>query len=144
MWNRLVLTVLLVASAAVAAVPAGADEVTAPVAAARQIITDQLAAFARDDAAAAYAFAAPEVRAKFPTPDIFMLMVRKGYTPVYRPQSYGFSTSEETADGLVRQEVDIIAADGAAWTAEYMLRREADGTLKIISCRLVKTPGVGA
>ena len=121
-----------------------AAETSSDVAEAQRIITDQLAAFARDDGAAAYAFASPEVQAKFPSPDIFMTMVKKGYTPVYRQQSYAFAASEIMPDGIIRQQVDIIDAGGDAWAAEYLLRREPDGSLKIIGCSLLKKPGVGA
>jgi hypothetical protein len=144
MLKRLLLVLWVVGSWPMTTGMALAGEPSAEIAAAQQIIADQLAAFARDDGPAAYAFAAPEVKAKFPDPDIFMAMVRKGYTPVYRQQSYAFSASELQASGIIRQEVDIIAADGAAWTAEYLLRREPDGSLKIIACSLLKKPGVGA
>jgi hypothetical protein len=140
MLRRLMLVMLLT----FIGTPVLADETPAEVGAAQKIIADQIAAFARDDGEAAYAFAAPEIKAKFPTADIFMLMVRKGYAPVYRPQSYAFSTAEVLANGIIRQEVDIVDAGGEAWTAEYLLRPEADGSLKIIACRLVKKPGVGA
>lgn len=140
---------LLLALSLAILIPAGslatrAEEPSPDVAAAQRIIADQLAAFARDDGPAAYAFAAPEVQAKFPNPDIFMTMIKKGYTPVYRPQAYDFSASEVLANGIIRQEVDIVDAGGQAWTAEYLLRREPDGSLKIIACTLVKNPGVGA
>ncbi|MEZ5925024.1 MAG: DUF4864 domain-containing protein [Hyphomicrobiaceae bacterium] len=140
MWiGRLILMTLL-ALTPIPAVSASEADLTA----ARQVIADQLAAFARDDGAAAYAFAAPEIQAKFPSPEIFMAMVRQGYSPVYRQHSYGFAESEVEADGIIRQTVDIIAADGTAWTAEYRLRPGPDGRLRIIACRLVKAPGVGA
>lgn len=144
MLKRLLLALTLVTLISAGSPETRAEEPSADLAAAQQIIADQLAAFARDDGVAAYAFAAPEVQAKFPTPDIFMSMVKKGYTPVYRPQSYDFSASEVLANGLIRQEVDIIDAGGEAWTAEYLLRREPDGSLKIIACALAKKPGVGA
>ncbi len=144
MLKRLLLALSLVFLVPAASLATRAGESSADVAAAQQIIADQLAAFARDDGAAAYAFAAPEVKAKFPNPDIFMAMVKKGYTPVYRPQAYDFSASEVLANGIIRQEVDIVDAGGEAWTAEYLLRREPDGSLKIIACRLEKKPGVGA
>lgn len=144
MLQRLVLCVLLALSASIATRLAIAEDRPAEIAAAQQIITDQLAAFARDDGAAAYAFAAPEIKAKFPTPEIFMMMVKKGYAPVYRPRSYDFTAGEILANGVVRQEVDLLTAEGEAWTAEYMLQHQADGSFKIISCRLTKKPGVGA
>lgn len=121
-----------------------AAETPVPATPAQQVIADQLAAMARDDGPGAYAFASPEVQAKFPSPDIFMGMVRQGYAPVYKPRSYAFAAGEGLADGVVRQEVDLVAADGTAWTAEYFLKAGPDGALKIIACRLSKKAEVGA
>ena len=124
--------------------PARSAETATPSTPAQQIIADQLAAMSRDDGAAAYAFASPEVQAKFPTPEVFMGMVRQGYAPVYKPRSYAFAAGEAMGDGTVRQEVELVATDGTAWTAEYFLRAGPDGTLKIIACRLSKKAEVGA
>ena len=44
----------------------------------------------------------------------------------------------------LRQLVDLVAADGTGWTAEYFLRPGPDGSLKIIACRLSKKAEVGA
>ena len=141
MMRRAVLTIaLLISSLCVAP----AAETAPPATPAQQIIADQLAAIARDDGAAAYAFASPEVQAKFPSPEIFMGMVRQGYAPVYKPHSYAFAAGEVMGDGTVRQEVDLVAADGTAWTAEYFLRPGPDGSLRIIACRLSKKAEVGA
>lgn len=141
MLRRAVLTVVLVLSSVSMGLAA---ELPRPATPAQQIIADQLAAMARDDGPAAYAFASPEVQAKFPSPDIFMGMVRQGYAPVYKPQSYAFGAADAQADGTLRQEVDLIAADGTAWTAEYFLRPGPDGNLLIIACRLSKKAEVGA
>lgn len=132
--------ILLLSTVAVAF----AAETPVPATPAQQIIADQLAAMARDDSPAAYAFASPEVQAKFPSPEIFMGMVRQGYAPVYKPRSYAFAAGEVMADGTMRQAVDLVAADGTAWTAEYFLRAGPDGSLRIIACRLSKKAEVGA
>ncbi len=60
----------------------------------RDIITNQLEAFKVDDGPRAYSYAAPMIKQIFPTPDVFMNMVRQGYAPVYRPQSYTFGRAE--------------------------------------------------
>jgi hypothetical protein len=52
------------------------------VTAGQTIIRSQEEAFRRDDAAAAYTFAAPGIKGMFQTPDVFMSMVRNGYAPV--------------------------------------------------------------
>ena len=54
------------------------------VAAAQSVIRSQAKAFGRDDAAAAYSYAAPAIHDMFPQADIFMTMVRRSYAPVYR------------------------------------------------------------
>ncbi len=107
------------------------------VAAAQSIIQSQEEAFGRDDAAAAYDFAAPSIKSWFRTPDIFMSMVRNGYAPVYRHKSFEFGPAA-ILDGKIKQQVHIIDADGVAWEALYTLEPQSDGTLKISSCILTK------
>jgi hypothetical protein len=73
MWRALVLCFLL------GVTPAQAVE-EADKAAIRGVIERQIAAFKADDAAAAYAVAAPEIQRMFPV-ERFMAMVREGYKP---------------------------------------------------------------
>ena len=60
------------------------------VAAAQDVIRSQEQAFSRDDAAAAYSYAAPAIHQIFPQADVFMSMVQHTYTPVYRHRSFEF------------------------------------------------------
>ena len=113
--------------------PARADDT----AAAQAVISAQAEAFSRDDAAAAYAHAAPAIRQLFPQPDIFMNMVRNGYAPVYRHRVFEFAESR-AEDGIIAQKVHIIDADGVPWEALYTLERQPDGSLKITGCSLLK------
>ena len=110
---------------------------------AQGIIAGQIEAFRQDDGAKAYGFASPNIQAMFPSIDAFMAMVKGGYAPVYHPQHFQFGAQSALGDRIV-QSVDITAADGTAWTAEYTLARQSDGSLKIEGCRLLKLPGVGA
>jgi Domain of unknown function (DUF4864) len=107
------------------------------VAAGQSVISSQEQAFGRDDAAAAYTFAAPGIKSLFPSPDIFMSMVRRAYAPVYRHRSFEFGEAK-TSEGKIVQEVQIIDADGAAWEALYTLELQPDGSLKISACVLKK------
>jgi Domain of unknown function (DUF4864) len=109
------------------------DDVTAG----QSVIRSQEQAFGRDDAAAAYAFAAPGIKGLFPSPDIFMSMVRSAYGPVYRHRSFEFGEAK-ASEGKILQEVQIIDADGAAWEALYTLELQPDGSLKISACVLKK------
>jgi hypothetical protein len=113
--------------------PALADDV----AAAQGVISSQAEAFSRDDAAAAYSYAAPAIREMFPQADIFMFMVQNSYAPVYRHKSFEFGEAR-VADNQVAQRVHIVDANGEGWEALYTLEREADGSLKIIGCMLLK------
>jgi hypothetical protein len=104
---------------------------------AQSIISAQEQAFARDDAATAYGFAAPGIQSFYRSPDGFMFMVRNSYAPVYRHRSFVFG-EVKVADGKIYQDVQIVDADGAAWDALYTLETQADGSLKISACILKK------
>jgi Domain of unknown function (DUF4864) len=124
---------LLLASLLCLARPAFADDI----AAAQDVIRSQEQAFVRDDATAAYSYAAPAIREMFPQADIFMFMVQNSYAPVYRHRSFEFGEAR-VEDGQVAQRVHIVDANGEAWEALYTLEREPDGSLKIIGCVLLK------
>jgi len=130
MLRVVLLVALLIGSTALT--DAGDD-----VAAGQSVIRSQEEAFSRDDAAAAYTFAAPGIKGMFPSADIFMSMVRKAYAPVYRHRSFEFGEAKTSA-GKIVQEVQIIDADGAAWDALYTLEPQPDGSLKISACILKK------
>jgi Domain of unknown function (DUF4864) len=107
------------------------------IATAQGVINSQAEAFSRDDAKTAYSYAAPAIREMFPQADIFMFMVQNSYAPVYRHKSFEFGEAR-LADDKVAQRVHIVDANGEAWEALYTLERQADGSLKIIGCVLLK------
>jgi hypothetical protein len=123
-----VLILVLLGSAA-----AAADDV----ASAQGVIRAQEQAFGRDDAAAAYSYAAPAIRRIFPEAGIFMSMVQNSYTPVYRHRSFEFGETR-VEGGWIGQRVHIVDADGEAWEALYTLEQQADGSYKITGCTLLK------
>ena len=126
--------VLLVAALLSFALPAlAADDV----ANAQSVIRAQEEAFRRDDAAAAYSYAAPGMQQIFPQADVFMSMVQHAYTPVYRHKSFEFGEAQ-SAGGQVAQSVHIVDDKGEAWDALYTLEQQGDGSLKIIGCVLRK------
>ncbi|WP_027549525.1 DUF4864 domain-containing protein [Bradyrhizobium sp. WSM2254] len=114
-------------------VSAFADDVTA----AQGVIRAQEQAFARDDATAAYSYAAPAIKEIFSAPDIFMSMVQNGYAPVYRHKSFEFGESKNEGNWIA-QRVHIVDANGEAWEALYTLEQQADGSYKITGCSLLK------
>ena len=110
----------------------------------QSIITGQIEAFRADDGAAAYGYAAPLIRRIFPNPDAFMGMVRKGYQPVYRPQSYRFGDAGFSASGRPIQRVMLVGPDGLTYEAIYTFEQQPDGTWQINGCAIVRAPELGA
>ena len=125
--------VLVIAFLIGLASPSRADDV----ATAQSVIRAQEQAFGRDDAAAAYSHAAPEIKQLFPQADIFLQMVQQAYPPVYRHKSFEFGEAR-AAGGQIAQRVHIVDANGEAWEAMYTLEQQADGSLKITGCSLLK------
>ena len=104
--------------------------------AAQTVIDSQLKAFIANDGAAAYSFAAPNVKRIFPTVDTFMSMVTNGYAPVRKPQSYSFGKAEQTGPSSIIQQVLSVGRDGKDYAAVYTLELQPDGSFKITGCSL--------
>jgi hypothetical protein len=103
-----------------------------PVQTAQGLIEQQIEAFLHDDAATAYSFAAPGIKALFPDKDSFFAMVKKSYQPVFHPGNYAFGKSRAIDNGaVVYQEVLITGTDDKDWTAIYQITRQPDGSYKI-------------
>ncbi|MEX0344194.1 MAG: DUF4864 domain-containing protein [Rhizobiaceae bacterium] len=116
----------------------------AEVKAAQTVIDSQIKAFLSDNNAAAYSHAAPSIKQIFPTVDQFMDMVRRGYKPVWKPQSYTFGKSAEIDDRQIMQQVFTTGPDGIRYEAIYTLRLQDDGGYKITGVRLRKAVDAGA
>lgn len=134
--KRLVLVVAFISATSMSAVADDRSDVQA-------VIGSQLDAFRRNDGAAAYGFAAPNIQRLFPSPDIFMQMVEAGYGPVFRSQNATFGALRPEGSGL-RQEVYLSDSSGGSWIATYTLERQLDGTLKITSCQIRTGRDLGA
>lgn len=102
----------------------------------RRVIQAQLAAFAADDAEAAFSHAAPAIREMFGgSAQRFMEMVRTGYPVVYRPASVAFLVPEPGDAGKVLQRVQMTDAAGAPWDVVYELERQKkDKAWRITAC----------
>ena len=127
--------VLLIALLLGFAAPARAAD---DVAAAQGIIRSQVEAIERDDAATAYSYAAPAIQNMFPQAEIFLGIVQRTYTPIYRHKSFEFGEGR-AADGKIAQAVHIVDAEGVPWEGLYTLEQEPDGSIKISGCVLLKT-----
>jgi hypothetical protein len=105
----------------------------------RDVIAGQLEAIGRDDGPGAFAFASPTIRTKFQTPEIFMDMVRRQYSPVYRPSEISFQDLHASPRGPV-QEVLLVGPDGQVVIALYFMEQQPDASWKINGVQLVKAP----
>ncbi len=105
----------------------------------RDVIASQLEAIGRDDGPGAFAFASPTIRTKFQTPEIFMDMVRRQYSPVYRPSEISFQDLHAGPRGPV-QEVLLVGPDGQVVIALYFMEQQPDASWKINGVQLVKAP----
>jgi len=128
--RHLILSVLLML---LAAAPLRAEEN-----AARNVISDQIAAFQADELGRAFGFASPFIQDKFQTPETFGRMVREGYPMVWRPSEVTFLEAREIG-GKLWQEVFLRDAQGRGWIAEYELV-DVDGALRINGVRIREAP----
>jgi len=119
------------------------DVAAADRAAIRTVIEAQLAAFRRDDGAAAFGFASPTIQSIFQTPEIFMQMVKGGYRAVYRPQTVEFRDLVRV-EGELHQLVWILGPDGVPVIAAYAMQRQGDGRWLINGCQLLTPPDQSA
>lgn len=131
---------LLIALVAPAAAQVPADISANDRATIRTIIEGQMAAFRRDDGAAAFAFASPNIQTMFGTPENFLAMVRQGYAPVYRPRSVAFEDIIAGDVGQPVQLVRVVGPEGETVIAAYEMTRLPDGTWRINGCILLKAP----
>jgi hypothetical protein len=109
--------------------------------AARATVARQIEAFRTDDAATAYAQAAPAIQGMFPSPDTFLAMVRKGYAAVYRARTFRVDRVEDVGTDGVALGATVQDEAGADWLALYTLEKQSDGAWRITGCQLTKAPG---
>lgn len=140
-WNRLLATAVLLLglgwlpTAGAATTFNAADEKSV-----RSVIQAQLAAFARDDAVAAFSYAAPNVRKAMGSPAVFLKLVQNDYPVVYRHASVAFLKPEGQANSAI-QRVQMDDASGDSWLATYTLQRQKNNSWLITGCSVVENKG---
>ncbi len=102
-------------------------------AAIRGVITEQLAALKRGDAARAFAFATQGIREQFQDPDTFLAMVRGGYAALLDAR-YTMFLEGAIIDGNTIQPLRLVMPDDTVLVALYQLQMEADGRWHIAGC----------
>ena len=106
----------------------------------RMVVQGQLDALARDDAAKAFSFAAPNVRDAFVTAPRFLDMVQRGYPVVHHPASVAF-LKVEGKNMLAFQRVQMTDQAGVPWLATYSLSQQKNGDWRITGCSVVANQG---
>ncbi len=109
------------------------------------MILRQQEAFRHDDAAGAYAEAAPAIRSIFGSPETFIGMVRQGYgrglpQPPLRVRHRRGPARRKPRAGGAHPGPGRHRLGGALYTLE----RDGDGAWRITGCRLRKAPGASA
>jgi hypothetical protein len=116
LFRRLIVLALVTLGCTTAA-PADNAIAPADAVAIQRVIQSQMDAFRIDDWTAAFAYAAPAIRQKFQSPQIFSQMVTQAYQPVYRPRGVEF---RELKFGPT-QEVFVVGPDGHSYLAYYTM-----------------------
>jgi len=99
----------------------------------RQVVEQQLHAFASQDAMQAFALADQDLRTQFGTAEAFLTTVREQYPMLMHPASVLFL--KPATDGQIAlQKVRVADEDGASWTLTYLLNRQQDNQWRISGC----------
>ena len=101
----------------------------------RAVIEQQIQAFLRGDAIAAFAQAAPGIQMQFGTAENFVRMVEAAYPQVYRPRSVIFEEMRQV-EGFPAQQVMLLDQSGDLVRATYMMQPQPSGRWKIAGCYL--------
>ena len=101
----------------------------------KHVIETQLRALRAGDAAKAFSFAAPAIRAQFVTAENFLYQVRLGYDALLAARRTEF-LGGAVIDGNVIQPVRLVGADDTVRVALYTMEKQDDGSWKITGCVL--------
>ena len=99
-------------------------------------ISTQLDAFRRNDSAAAWAIAAPNIQQRFGTPQRFVDMVSRSYPQIHNSKSVVFKDLREIEGELV-QRVFVEGGPGDFVDAYYVMKR-IDGHWRITGVYMAK------
>ena len=109
----------------------------------QQVISSQIQAFRDHDAAAAFSFAAASFQQRYTDPKAFFAAILgAGYAPIMNSRSESFGAYQMVADGVVLQDVKLVAQDQTLYDAVYQLTKEANGW-RVSGVQLGQTPGIG-
>jgi hypothetical protein len=104
------------------------------------VVQGQLNAFAKDDAAKAFSYAAPNIKRLLGSAENFLEMVRSQYEVLYRPASTIFMQPVGEGREAVLK-VQMTDEDGDDWIATYTLERQKDKAWRITGCAVREATG---
>ena len=105
----------------------------------RETISSQIDAFKQNDFNRAYTFAAPNIQAQFPSPEVFGLMVRNGYPVIWKPKSFKFTKFKDLGNRCI-QRVLFQSYNGSLETYDYILEKN-DNVWKIAGVLTINLAG---
>ncbi len=109
----------------------------------RNAIEQQLAAFQRDDAEAAFSFTSSRISNLFRTSANFVAMPKSQYRAVYRYRPVTFP-SPRPSKATCCNRLGCCAPDNVPVAAVYKMQRQNDGAWKIDGCELARSSSVYA
>ncbi len=108
----------------------------------RAVVTRQLDALKRDDAAGAYALAAPVFRARYGTADRFLAGLKADYAAIAGARSVTFQDIAFNA-GRPVQKLLVVGPDGKAVFAYFSMERQANGAWRVANTAVTSLEGRG-
>ena len=116
-----------------------ADEVGMAMKEVQDTISSQIDAFKQNDIKKAYTFAAPNIQAQFPSPEVFGLMVRNGYPVIWRPKSFKFTKFKDLGNRCI-QRVLFQSYNDSLESYDYILEKN-DNVWKIAGVLTINLAG---
>lgn len=108
----------------------------------REAIDGQMDAFRAEDAAGAFAYAAPNIVGMFGSSANFGAMVRQGYPMVWQPGGVEYLGARDEGAAW-KQDVLVTDAAGRIYKLEYTMVETPDGW-RIAGVQVLDAPEVGA
>ena len=135
-WS-LVFSAILMGGVILSEPPQAAAPRHVPTQMVQQVVQQQLAALAKQDANSAFALADPDLRTQFGNAETFLATVKEQYPMLMQASSMLF-LKPETDGTIAVQKVRISDEGGSAWSLTYLLNRQQDHQWRISGC--VVTP----
>ena len=105
-------------------------------------ISMQIQAFRENKPETAYSFASDFIKSKFPSPTIFMAMVKGSYPMIWSPQKYKFVEQRNHASNVI-QRVVFTDTDDNLYFFDYLMLK-SENVWRIHGVYLVEPGSVGA